>query len=77
VHFSSLLSGGFTTMAVINPPERKLGKRTSVHWTKEHKITFQQIAKAFSNSVPLDNKLSLTQSEFGIAARYSNYHIFS
>ena len=26
VHFASLLSGGFTTMAVINPPERKLAK---------------------------------------------------
>ena len=31
VRFASLLSGGFTTMAVINPPERKLGKRISVH----------------------------------------------
>ena len=29
VRFASLLSGGFT-MAVINPPERKLAKRTSV-----------------------------------------------
>ena len=27
---ASLLSGGLTTMAVINPPERKLAKRTSV-----------------------------------------------
>ena len=32
VHFTSLLSGGFTTMAVINPPESKLEKRTSVDW---------------------------------------------
>ena len=31
VRFSSFLSGGFTTMAVINPPERKLAKRTCVH----------------------------------------------
>jgi hypothetical protein len=31
VSFASLLSGGFTYMAVINPPERKLPKRTSVH----------------------------------------------
>jgi hypothetical protein len=31
VYFASFLSGGFTTMAVINPPERKLAKRTSVH----------------------------------------------
>jgi hypothetical protein len=30
VRFVSLLSGGFTTMAVINPPERKLAKHTSV-----------------------------------------------
>ena len=29
--FASSISGGFTTMAVINPPERKLAKRTSVH----------------------------------------------
>ena len=31
VHFASLLSGEITTMAVINPLERKLAKRTSVH----------------------------------------------
>ena len=30
VRFASLLSGGFTTMAVINPPEKKLANRTSV-----------------------------------------------
>ena len=30
VHFASLLSGGSTTMAVINPPEKKLANRTSV-----------------------------------------------
>ena len=32
VHFASFLFGGFTTMAVMNPPEKKLKKRTSVHW---------------------------------------------
>ena len=31
VRFASFLSGGFTTMPVINPPERKRAKRTSVH----------------------------------------------
>ena len=31
VQFVSFLSGGFTTMTVINPPERKLAKRISVH----------------------------------------------
>jgi hypothetical protein len=30
VRFASLLSGGFTTMAIINPPEWKLANRTSV-----------------------------------------------
>jgi hypothetical protein len=35
VHFASFLSGGFTTMAVINPPERKLAKRTSVDWEQD------------------------------------------
>ena len=31
VRFASPLSGGFTTMAVINPPEKKLANCTSVH----------------------------------------------
>ena len=31
VHFASLLSGRFSTMAVINPPEKKLATHTSVH----------------------------------------------
>ena len=31
VRFASFFSGGFTTMAVINPLERKLTKPTSVH----------------------------------------------
>ena len=32
VCFASFRSGGFTTMAVINQPEKKVAKRTSVHW---------------------------------------------
>ena len=32
VGFASFLSGEFTTMAVINPPERKLVKRISVQF---------------------------------------------
>ena len=32
VRFASFLSGGFTTMALINPPEWELAKRTTVHW---------------------------------------------
>ena len=32
MRFASLLSGGFSTAIVVNPPERKLAKRTSVQW---------------------------------------------
>ena len=34
MHFASLLFGGFITAIVVNPPERKLAKRTSVQWFK-------------------------------------------
>ena len=40
VRFASFLSGGFTTMAVINPPEKKLAKRTSVHCVLKIGIPF-------------------------------------
>ena len=33
VRFVSLLSGRFTTMAIINPLERKLAKRISMQWS--------------------------------------------
>ena len=32
VRFASFLSGGFITAIVVNPPERKLAKRTYVQW---------------------------------------------
>ena len=32
MHFASFLFGGFITAIVVNPPENKLAKRTSVHW---------------------------------------------
>ena len=37
VRFASFISGGFTTMAVINPPESKLTKRTFVQFSKADK----------------------------------------
>ena len=33
VRFASFLSGGFTTMAVLNPPEKKLTNHTYVQWS--------------------------------------------
>ena len=38
VRFASLLSGRFTTMAVINPPEMELALRTSVHCVLKKKF---------------------------------------
>jgi hypothetical protein len=38
MRFYSFLSGGFTTTSVINPPERKLEKPTSVHWVKQRHL---------------------------------------
>ena len=35
VRFASLLSGGLITAIVVNPPESKLAKRTSVHCLKQ------------------------------------------
>ena len=32
MHFACFLSGGFITAIVVNPPEKKLAKRTSVQW---------------------------------------------
>ena len=40
VLFASFLSGGFTTLAVINPPERKLAIRTSVCWIVDSFYSF-------------------------------------
>ena len=42
MRFASFLSGGFTTVAVINPPERKLAKRTSVQWFGHKNDAFEK-----------------------------------
>ena len=49
VRFASLLSGGFTTVAVINSPEKKLANRTSVHWVAgaNNTLTKRLIFQAF------------------------------
>ena len=35
MRFASFLSGGFITVIVVNPPEKKLAKRTSVQCLKK------------------------------------------
>ena len=47
VRFSSFLSGGFTIMAVINPPEMKLAKRTSVQRIILKIVGFQEVTFDF------------------------------
>ena len=47
VHFASFLSGGFITAIVVNPPERKLAKRTSVQW---YNFLFDNIFSCFRMS---------------------------
>ena len=38
MHFASFLSGGFIIAIVVNPPERKLAKRTSVQCSAAEKL---------------------------------------
>ena len=45
VHFASFLSGGFTTVAVINQPERKLTKRTSVQYGAVTTIAYKKLTE--------------------------------
>ena len=46
MRFASFISGEFTTMSVINPPERKLEKPTSVQCV-ESQIFEKQARKGF------------------------------
>ena len=48
MHFAIFLSSGFTTMAVLNQPEMKLTKRTSVDWI-EYKAAFGSLLKIGSS----------------------------
>ena len=46
--FASLLSSGFTTMAVINPPEKELADRTSVRWLRSNLTRTKEVDFVFS-----------------------------
>ena len=45
MRFASCFSGGFITAIVVNPPDKRLAKRTSVHCT-EGRISLWQDKKA-------------------------------
>ena len=54
MHFASFLSGGFTTMAVINPPEKKLAKCTSVHLTENWQFNLCGLQRIVSWEIPYE-----------------------
>ena len=43
VSFASFFSGGFITAIIVNPPEMKLAKRTSVQWFIRKRNTTYEI----------------------------------
>ena len=62
VHFASFLSGGFITAIVVNPPERKLAKRTSVHcsekpWNRHKADLLQNLIKLSSSLREIQSNL--------------------
>ena len=50
VHLNSFLSGGFITAIVVNPPERKLEKRISVHCSTYLKVLTVKCWPCFDSS---------------------------
>ena len=85
--FSSFRSDGFTTMAVINPPEKKLVKRTSVSWFEKCQILSLTIDnyKYFSLFFTAPNKFlwvkgvvwttKLFFSQFGIIHKRKKHNV--
>ena len=51
MRFTSFLFGGFTIMAVINPPEGKLAKRTSVQYCVTNVVYIAVIPPLHSNAI--------------------------
>ena len=52
----SFLFGGSTTMAVINPTERKLAKRTSVQWCLARERSFMSVSKLYISGLYAEKK---------------------
>ena len=51
VRFASFQSGGFITVTIVNPPKRKLAKRTSVHCPKDPKLQIRFMNSAVGLSL--------------------------
>ena len=75
VRFASFLSDGFITAIVVNPPERKLTKRTSVQCTEVH------FSGGFISAIvvnPLERKLAkCTSVQWGksFLKEHSYFHL--
>ena len=60
VRFFSFFSGGFITATVVNPPERKLAKHTSVHFVRDLTLARPRVIL----------KLSMAGSGLPVVARF-------
>ena len=73
--FASLLSGGFITAIVVNPPERKLAKRTSVQCTGN--LINAYYNRISTNSMRVDLLVSTfkTKAYFSTVERRKQYFV--
>ena len=63
VRFASFFSGGFTTMVVMNPPEKKLEKRTAVQCSVcEICLTEEPMLQKHIAIAHKDKKINTTKS---------------
>ena len=80
MHFASLLSGGFITAIVVNPPESKLAKRTSVDSFEKKKNSLPHF-RAKNPRPTINLKLSLESkasvSEQGLVYRHFDSFLIS
>ena len=64
VRFDSFLSGGFTTMVVINPPNWKLANSTSVQWRVEWQVRCSNPGQGKIFFLPFQYKLEILEIFF-------------
>ena len=68
VHFASFLSSGFITAIVVNTPERKLAKRTSVQCVKSMQIWIGFYALTRQKRLAVLLRVAATQAYIAVAA---------
>jgi hypothetical protein len=67
VRFASFFSGGFITAIVVNPPERKMAKCTSVHCIeKAYQLLKSKTALCFAIPVAPGKSLVKCRNDFAL-----------